>query len=199
MATNKVLIAQGGTVADEKQISFADHAGDFSATAANVIEVGAPRDVDLALASLADGAGVNSDQVDLGATRAARYSVDAALEFAATPTAGEVVELYWSPSANSTVSAGNPGNPDGVDGSYTGDGGGTLAESVLQMQHIGDFVCTDLETSGGVQIAHVGIFSPAQRYGQLIVKNASGAAIHSDDVECNIVFTPMTDDIQAAV
>lgn len=187
---NEVLVKSG------TQISFADHVGDFSPTAANVIEAGTPTNVDLTLASLADGAGVNSDKVDLGATRAPRYSVDACLEFAATPTAGEVVELYWSPSHNATAANGNPGRADGVDGAYTGDGGGTLAESVLQMQLVGTFVCTDLPTATNPQIAHIGVFEPAARYGQLIVKNESGAALHIDDVEMNIVMTPIIDEIQ---
>ncbi len=187
---NEVLLKVG------TQISFADHAGDFAPAAGTTLETGTPTDVDLATASLANGSAVNSDKVDLGATRAAAYSVDAALEFAATPTAGFGVEMYWSGSPNSTAANGNPGKPDGVDGAYTGDGGGTVAESVRQMQWIGTFVCTDLATGTGVQVAHVGIFSPAHRYGQLVMVNNSGAAIHSDDVENHVVFTPIIDEVQ---
>ena len=42
----------------------------------------------------------------------------------------------------------------------------------------------------------VGIFSPPERYGSLIVKNESGAAFHSDDVESHIVFDPIVPEIQ---
>ena len=38
------------------QISFADHAGDFSPTAANDLEQGTPTNAQLALASVADDA-----------------------------------------------------------------------------------------------------------------------------------------------
>ena len=187
---NEVLLKVG------TQISFADHAGDFNAAAGTSLEQGTPTNVDLATASVSDAAGVNSDKVDLGATRAAQYAVDAALEFAATPAAGEVVELYWSASPDATAANGNPGKPDGVDGAYTGDGAGTLAESVKQMQLIGVFVCTDLPTATGVQVGHVGVFSPAHRYGQLVLVNNSGAAMHSDDVENHVVMTPIVDEIQ---
>ena len=186
---NEVLVKTG------TQISFADHAGDFAPAAANVIEVGTPTNVDLTLTGLTDGAAVNSDKFNFGATRARQYSIDAVLEFAATPTAGDVVELYLVPSHNPTAGSGNPGRADGVDGAYTGDGGGTLDESVRQMIHIGQFVCTDLTTTTP-QIAHCGVFEPPAQYGQLIVKNESGAAFHSDDVEMNIVLTPIVDEIQ---
>jgi hypothetical protein len=91
--TNKILVSeQDGT---PKQISFADHAGDFSPTAANTLEVGTPTDCQLSLASVADGAARQSAKVDLGTERAEVYKVRAAFELAATPTAGDVIELYW--------------------------------------------------------------------------------------------------------
>ena len=93
---NKILIAvQDGT---PPQISFADHSNDFSPTAANNLEVGTPTDVNMQLASVADDAARQSDKADLGAVRAKEYGVRAAIEFAATPTAGAVVEFYWAPS-----------------------------------------------------------------------------------------------------
>ncbi len=187
---NEVLVKVG------TQLSFADHAGDFAAAAGTSLEVGTPTNVDLATASLANGSAVNSDKVDLGATRAASFSCMAALEFAATPTAGATVDFYWSPSPQSTAANGNAGKADGVDGAYTGDGGGTVAESVRQMQRIGSFICTDLATATGVQVAYVGTFSPAERYGQLVLVNNSGAALHSDDVENHVVLTPVIDEIQ---
>ena len=150
--------------------------------------------VDLTLNSIAAAAAKNSDQVDLGATRADSYSVIAAIEWFAAVTAGGKVDLYWSPSNNATVTDGNPGKPDGVDGAYTGDGGGTVAESVLQMQFIGSFITTDLV---GVQIARVGEFSPQERYGQLIVVNNSSATLcGTDDIESAIAITPIIDELQ---
>ena len=186
---NEVLIKVG------TQVSFADHAGDFSPTAANAIETGTPSNVDLAMASLAAGSAVNSDKVDLGATRAREYAVDACLEFAASIAAGDIVNFYWAPAANSTAASGNPGGADGVDGAYTGDSS-NLTSAIPQLQRIGRFVCTEVATSEGVQIAHIGTFSPAHRYGQLIVVNDASVAFHSDDVEMNVTMTPIIEEIQ---
>lgn len=145
---------------------------------------------------LADTEAVNSDQCDLGATRAARFAVIAAIEWFSAITAGKFVEFWWAGSDNSNVANGNPGNPDGVDGAWTGDGGGTVAETVLQLQHIGNFVCTDLQ---GVQKADVGTFSPWFRYGQLIVRNTSGTIIcGTDDIESSVLMSPIPGRILAA-
>jgi len=189
---NEILLKVG------TQLSFADHAGDFGPAAGTTLEAGGQTDVQMQTASLANAAAVNSSKADLGALRAARYSVDAALEFAATPVSKSTVDFYWSPSPIATAGNGNPGKPDGVDGAYTGDGAGSIAEGAVlqQMQYIGSFVTSDLPTATGVQVAHVGIFTPAHRYGQLVIVNNSGIALHSDDVENHVVFTPIVDEVQ---
>lgn len=173
---------------------FAFKSGSYSPTAINDIDPASSTTVDLTLSSIADAAAKNSDQVDLGATRANAYSVIAAIEWFAAVAAGGVVNFYWSPSNNATVTDGNPGKPDGVDGAYTGDGGGTVAESVQQMQFIGSFTTTDLV---GVQIAKIGEFSPMERYGQLVVVNNAGTTLcATDDIESAIVMTPIIDELQ---
>lgn len=191
MATNDVLIKVG------TQLTFADHATDFVGGAAKTsLEQAGSTDVQLDLTSVADTAGRESAKVDLGAARAARYSVMATMEFAATPTAGALVELYWAPSPDGTAANGNPMNIDGVDAAAP-SGIGTLAELVLVCQLIGKFVCTNDATTA-VQTGFVGVFSPAERYGILVVKNESGAAFSSDAVETHIVFNPIIEEIQAA-
>lgn len=176
------------------QIIFADHAGDYAAAAKTKIEVGTPTECQISLASVADGAGRESAKVDLGSTRAAQYSVMASFEFAATPSSGDLVELYWAPSPISTAANGNPHNIDGADAAAP-SGIGTLAELVKACQLIGVCVCTDDATTA-VQTFYVGKFAPPERYGILIVKNESGAAFHSDDVECHVVFNPIVDESQ---
>lgn len=176
------------------QISFADHAGDFSPAAQTSLEQGTPTDVQISLASLADGSGRESAKFDFGATRARSYSVMASIEFAATPTTGEVVEFYLAPSPDSTAANGNPNNIDGADAAAP-SGIGTLAELVKACQFIGSFTCTDDATTA-VQTAYCGKFEPKERYGILIVKNETGAAFHSDDVEIHVVFNPIVDEIQ---
>jgi hypothetical protein len=52
-------------------------------------------------------------------------------------------------------------------------------------------VCTD-DPTGTVQSAYIGAFSPGDRYGSLVVKNESGAALHSDAVEMSVALIPIS-------
>jgi len=184
------------TVEVGTQICFADHAGDFSPAAASSLEQGTPTDCQLSLASVADGAARQSAKADLGVNRAKVYSVVAAFELAATPTAGDIIELYWAPSPDPTAANGNPGGISGSDAAYTGYSS-NLADSVKQLIYIGAFVCT-AQATGTVQIGFVGLLVPPERYGSLVVKNESNAAFHSDDVECHVVMNPNVDDVAAS-
>jgi len=193
---NKILVqALDGT---PKQICFADHATDFSPAAATDLRITTDGsfelDVQLDLTSLADAAGRQSTKVDLGENRAQAYHVRAAFELAATPTAGDVIELYWAASQSATAGNGNPANVTGADSAYAGYSA-NLAASVKQLIWIGNFVCT-AQVTGTVQVAEVGIFVPPERYGTLVVKNESAAAIHSDAVECHVVFDPILPEVQ---
>lgn len=185
---NEVLVKVG------TQFSFANHAGDFGPAAGTSLEVGTPTDVELALSGVANGAARASAKFDFGATRAARFKCTAALEFFSAPTVGKTVDFYLSESPQSTAANANTGKTSGSDAAYTGDGGGTVAESVPQMLFIGSFVCTDLI---GVQVAEVGVFEPGHRYGVLVVVNNSGVTLAAtDDVETHVVIEPVKDEIQ---
>lgn len=189
----KILITEfDGT---PPQITFRDST-DFGPTAANDLRHASATDteVQLDLTSVADGAARQSAKVDLGANRAAAYNVRCAFEMAATPTAGDVIELYWAPSQHATAGTGNPANVSGADAAYTGYSS-NLAASVKQLQFIGVFVCT-AQITATVQVGEVGVFSPTERYGSLVVKNESNAAFHSDMVESHIVFDPIVDESQ---
>lgn len=191
-----------------KQICFADHAGDFGPAAANDLRLSTDGSLELdcqmALTGLASVTGVAtttgasaSAKVDLGANRARAYSVRAAIELAATPTAGNVIEFWWAPSDSGTAANGNPGGISGTAANpFTGYSSNNDA-SLLQCQLIGTMICT-AQATGTVQVAECGVFSPSSRYGTLIVRNKSGAAVHSDDVECNVVLTPILDLSDAA-
>lgn len=191
MATNQVLVKIKGV--------YTFKSSSYSPTAINDIDPAGSTTVDLTMgltSGIAIGGAMNSDQVDLGALRGAQFSVQAALEWFVAIAAGGSVNMYWSYSNNSVVTDGNMGNPDGADGDYTGDGGGTVAESVRQMQWIGAFKTTDLQ---GVQKSHVGIFSPKDRYGQIIIVNNTSAIVcGTDDIESAIVMSEIIEDIQAA-
>lgn len=188
---SKILVQeQDGT---PKQIVFADHSNDFSPTAANDLRISTDgsneADYDIELASVADDAARQSVKADLGENRALEYSVRAAFEFAATPTAGETVELYWAPSHKAAAGSGNPANVTGADAAYAGYSA-NLAASLLQLEFIGAFVVT-VQATATVQVGEVAVFAPGQRYGSLVVVNRSGAAFHSDDVESHVVFDPI--------
>jgi len=189
---NKILISeQDGT---PKQICFADHGGDFSPAAGTSLEFGAPTDVQITLAALADTAARQSAKVDLGTERAQVYKVRAAFEFAATPDDRDMVELYWAPSSSSTAANGNAGNIIGADAAYAGYSA-NLESSLLQLDMIGVFMTT-VQATGTVQVAEVGFFSPSERYGSLVVNNESGANFHSNDIESHVVFDPVVPEVQ---
>ena len=172
------------------KIEYSFQSSSYVPTGTSDLSSGTPTVVDLSLGltgGIAAAAAMNSDQVDLGATRPDEFTLSAALEFFAAVAAGGTVDFYWSPSGNSNVANGNPGNPDGVDGDYTGDGGGTVAESIAQMIYIGSFVTTDLV---GVQKAIVGTFATKLRYGQLVVvNNASATVCGTDDIESSVLMS----------
>ena len=174
------------------QLCFRDST-DFNPAAANDLTQ-SPTNVQIDCTSLADAAARQSDKIDLGARRAPAYAVMAAFEIAATPTAGDLIELYWAPSPDATAANGNPGGVSGADAAYAGYSA-NLAASVKQLQLIGTFVCT-AQATGTIQIAFVGVFSPTERYGTLVVKNESAAAFHSDMVETHVVFDPVIDEVQ---
>jgi hypothetical protein len=202
-ANNKVLVqAIDGT---PKQICFADHATDFAPAAANDLRVttdgSQETDAQLLLENVASVTGTatntgarQSAKVDLGTDRARCYAVKAAFELAATPTAGNVIELWWAPSSSSTAANRNPGAVSGSDAAYTGYSN-NCDVSLVQLVYIGDFVCT-AQATGTVQVAEVGLLFPRERWGSLVVRNKSGAAFHSDSVECNVVFDPIVEEVQ---
>lgn len=191
MAVSKQLVTEmDGT---PRQIVFADHANDFSPTAANDLRKttndSQELDVQLSLASVANGAYRQSAKVDLGENRAVWYKVRVAIELAATPTAGNAIDLYWAPSHSGTAGTGNAGNVSGSDAAYTGYSSNAAA-AVKQLEYIGSAIVTT-QATGTIQVIEVqGLFSPTERYGSLVVLNGSGAAVHSDDVECHVVFDP---------
>lgn len=180
MALPDNLLVQNGTA-----IVFADVTDYAPATANNL----GTRTAQFNMESVANGAARQSDKVDLGATRAEEYELFAALEIAATPTAGAVISFYWAPSFSATAGTANPGGVSGADSAYAGYSS-NMAASALQLQFIGDFVCT-AQATGTVQQARVGAFRPKHRYGTLVVRNDSGAAMHNDAVEMSVLMSPL--------
>lgn len=157
-----------------------------------------PTDVDLTLASVADGVGAQSDKVDLGATRAARYRCFGCVDFTGeVPSAGATVDYYWMPSTSSTEGEGNVAGNSGIDATPAPSGQVPSGMSVGQFAamgiYIGSLVCTD---DGNVQNGYVGEFSPPTRWGQLLVVNQSGDSFEADDDEMHQILEPVIDEVQ---
>jgi len=177
------------------QFVFADHATDFVGGAAKTsLEQAGSTDVQLDTTDLADTAGRESAKVDLGATRAKVYSFIATMEFAATPTTGEVVNFWWAPSPDATAANGNPMSIDGVDAAAP-SGIGTLSELEDASDFIGAAVITNDPTTA-VQTSVIGRYSPPERHGILLIVNETGAAFHSDAVETHISMVEILQEVQ---
>ncbi len=182
------------------QLVFADHAGDYvGGTLTHSLELAGSTDVQLAPGALGALAARQSTQADLGATRAASYSIMMSLEMATDPVAGETVDLYWAPSVDSTAGDGNTGGTTGVDGAYVGYPGpvSTLAEGLADLMYIGSMHLAVMNDADDVHIAYIGKFFPPDRYGSLVVVNGSAADVfHSDDVEFAVSFQPIVTEVQ---
>ena len=140
------------------------------------------------------GTARQATKADLGANRAPEFGVSASLEFATAPVTGETVDFYWSPSHSGTAGKGNMGQTTGADGAYDG-GAATLAEGLAQLIFIGSLVCT-ADATTFIQTAFIGVFSPPDRYGILVVHNNTSDDYHSDAVEMAVAFDPIIPEIQ---
>lgn len=173
--------------------------GDFSpADAGTDFTEGSPTDVLLTLASLANGAGRQSAKADLGANRAARYAVHAAVDFTGeTPTAGGTIDVHWAPSPVATAGNGNVAGNSGSDGAAPDGALGsiTLAEFLLQCEFVGSLTVHD---GAVVQNGFVGVLVPTTRYGQIVLVNNSGDVFEADNVEMAVWLTPMLDDVASS-
>lgn len=153
---------------------------------------------DIDMAGITTGAARQSIKADLTATHAAEYLVEMTVEPATDPAAGGTMDVYWSESASATAAVGNMGGCTGADGAYTGYSTLTLDEGLAQMKYVGSLSVGVANDVDGVQIGTVGVASPVQRYGCLVVVNNTSVSLHSDSVEFAVRFTPIIPDIQAA-
>lgn len=143
----------------------------------------------LTLASLANGAYRQSAKVDFGAVPARAYAVYLDAELAATPTAGNTIDVWANPSSSLAAGTDNRGGCSGADSAYAGYSSNAAA-AVKQLPVVGSGVCTSQATAT-VQRMFVGVFVPAQRYNSFVLLNGSGAAFHTSDANCQLTFVPM--------
>ena len=187
MATNQVL-KDIGTVIIIADSSYSPGTNTTLGTRTNDIDV-----VGLTADQAREGV-----KIDLTMPHAPSYSVDMSVEMATDPAAGGTIDLYWSESHSASAAVGNMGNVTGADADWAGAVGETLAESLTHMLYIGSLPVAVQNDADGVQIGHVGIFSPVQQYGVLVWHNNTSVVIHSDSIECAVRFTPIIPDIQAS-
>lgn len=152
-------------------------------------------DAAITLASLANGNGTSAGgrqaaTLDLGSTWSQWWRLETEFELAATPTAGNAINLFasWS-----NTTGGAQGNTSGTDAAYTGYSN-NIDAATKQLDFIGAHICT-AQTTATVQKSCVGMFRPKGRYMNLVVDNRSGAAFHSTDTNQVIRLTPLADTV----
>ncbi len=185
---NEVLLKQG------LQLLFADHSGDFGAaptTAANSIIIGAPTDVQIDLTGVAASGGAReATKADITTPWAMSWLVMACLEFETAPTDGGSVDFYWAVSPSATAGTGNPGGTTGADAAFT-DTTGNLG----QMINIGSLIVRN----NVINIGEVGIFTPPNQYGNLVIVNNASTALRSTATamdETHVTMTEVITEIQ---
>lgn len=153
---------------------------------------GYTRTAQIDLTSIANNAAREGAKVDLGATRAAKYSVHLGMEIDVAPTAGNLVEVYFSWSASATAGTGNDGGAAGSDQAYKA---GEEDEWKKQLDGPYLMVLTN-DAAPTVQRQMAGTLRALQRYVSPVVVNKSGQAFEGDAVEMYIALVPIIDEIQ---
>lgn len=153
-------------------------------------------DAAITLASLANGNGTSAGgrqavTLDLGAKRARRYRLECNFELAATPTAGNAINLFGS---WASVTGAGEGNTSGSDAAYTGYSN-NIDAATKQLEFLGSHLCTAQATSTQ-QRSIVGTIYPKGQFLNLVVDNRCGAAFHNTETNQFITLTPIEETIE---
>jgi len=151
-------------------------------------------DYAITLASIANAAARQGAKGDLGANRAARWSVLVEINMDVAPAAGAFIEFWWSASPSAVAATQNTGACSGADAAYAGSAGGTVDQTKYQLQLIGSLVLTP-DADAVVQRQEFA-FMPLQRYGMPVLVNKGGQALEGDDDSHSITLTPIVDEVQ---
>lgn len=163
---------------------------DYSSTVS-----GLTRTDQIDMTSVASGAARQGAKADLGATRAGKYNVMVAIEFASGAASSETVDFYLGFSPSATAANANPAGLSGADAAYTGTTGDSLADSLLQLDRIGNLTTTADNTTT-VQYQKVGeIYAPDRYVIPVVMNNGTGAFV-ADAVEMYIALIPIIDEFQ---
>ncbi len=151
---------------------------------------------DIDVVSLGAAAARQGVKIDFGVVRAMLYDVRMTFEMAVDPTAGGTIDVYMSPSHSATPAIGNLGLLTGADAAYTGYVTLALAEALKQIPRVGGANVGINNDGDGVQMAHVGVFSPMARYYCPLVYNNTNVALHNDSIEFAVLFEPVVTETQ---
>lgn len=186
MATNLIKST------DNTAIVWADTT-DYSSTVTSLA-----RTDQIDLTSVSAGAARQGAKHDFGVTRDQLFRIYVGIEFASAAVSGEVVKFYHAGSPSTTAGNANPGGTSGVDAAYTGTAGDSLADSLKQLQFLGELVTTS-DNTPVVQYQTIGFIlgSEMERFGMPVVFFKTTGATVADAVEMIIAYIPVNDDIQA--
>ena len=151
--------------------------------------------VDLTSLAANKGGYRQSAKIDFTADWARQWVIRGAYEWSVAPTAAGAVNVYFSYSHSATAATGNDGNCSGVDGVYNGYGAAAAdaEEAVLQLDGPYALQCTADAT---VQVGQHGVFTPQERYANVVFENATDQALIGDAVEMSLRLAPLEDEIQ---
>ena len=136
----------------------------------------------LTLTSLANGAGRAGDEHDFGSTFPQLVRIALDVDFNSAPTAGEVMDVYWSSSHDGTD---YDGECSGSDEAYNDEA------SMKRLHYVGSLIVTN---DTDPQRASWLFYLPA-RYGLPVVSNQSGQALTSTGTDQTVTVTPLIGDI----
>jgi hypothetical protein len=144
----------------------------------------------ITLASLANGSYRQSTKIDFGASWSQVWIVELEIELAATPTDGNLIDVWCNPSSSSTAATDNKGGCSGSDAAYSGYSSNASA-SVNHLSPVGSHRCTAQATTTVQKSVLRERWTPPNRYCSFVLLNGAGSAVHSSDTNCLLRFTPL--------
>lgn len=156
---------------------------------------GGSRTHQIDLTSLASAAARQGAKADIGATMGQIHTAVLRIEMDVAPASLTLIGAYWAASNAAAAGTANPGGASGADAAYTGTAGDSLADSIHQLDLIGNLLCTS--DADGVIQQMSWMYFPHLRYGFPVIWNeTSGQAFEGDAVEMSFALWPWNNQSQ---
>jgi hypothetical protein len=150
--------------------------------------------IEMDIGGLANAGAWQSAKADLGETRAAQYAVRIGIELDVDLSAAGTVEVYWSSSPSGTAATGNTGGASGANEAYTAG----VNSQLENLQLIGILALPATCDDDICYQAQIGVFTPPERYGSIVLVNKSGQALEATADTMYVALIPIVDEIQNA-